>query len=70
MKKETIKNIKEEPVREIIKIPTRFPVGIMMQGDDFNFECEVSLEMAGHIMEYIGRERERIARAYPITRSS
>lgn len=60
MKKEL--NMKEEPVREIIKIPTRFPVGVILVGDDFNFECELSLQMAGKIIEYIGAERERLAK--------
>lgn len=51
-------NIKDEPIREIIKIDTSFPVGLTMKGDDFSFDCEISLDMAGKLIEYIGHEKE------------
>lgn len=62
MKEKKELNWKDEPVREIIKIPTKFPIGLTMAGDDFKFECQISLEMAGKVIEYIGREHERIAK--------
>lgn len=43
----------------IEKITNRFPVSIEMHGDDFNFEIEISMEMAGIIIEYIAKEREK-----------
>lgn len=61
MKKE--KNIFEEPIRKVIKLEDNpFPVGIIMKGDDFSFEIEISLAMAGKIVEYIAAERTRIAK--------
>lgn len=36
-----------------------YPVSIEMRGDDFNFEQEINMEMAGHIIGYIAAERER-----------
>ncbi len=41
---------------------SRFPVHVEMKGDDFSFEIEISMFMAGKIIEYIGAERERIAK--------
>lgn len=33
-----------------------------MKGDDFIFEIEISMEMAGKIIEYIGNIRDQIAK--------
>lgn len=43
---------------------TRFPVHLEMAGDDFKFEIEIDLFMAGKIIEYVGFERKKIADKY------
>ena len=43
---------------------SKFPVNIEMRGDDFNFNCDISMFMAGKIIEYVGYIREEEAKRY------
>lgn len=45
-------------------IKTAFPVDIVMTGEDFSFEMEIDMEMAGRIIEYVAGIREREAKKH------